>query len=187
MHTVHVFLSLYIIHVHACWYPCAEDKEELYGTRHQEAVKIFNALLSQENLADPIKQVQSVIQKCFDIQDLQSEVSYKDACMQLNTSKVLITVAFIVDSKFHKFAVLCAQSNVTNIRPPSLPLSPSPLSFPPSLPRYSSSWLSRQLVSQMRTLILLEFSLAGRPWLACAVPSSQREPSRDTSPCTPKS
>ena len=101
MHIVHVFLSLYIIHVHACWYPCAEDKEELYGTRHQEAVKIFNALLSQENLADPIKQVQSVIQKCFDIQDLQSEVSYKDACMQLNTSKVLITVAFIVDSKFH--------------------------------------------------------------------------------------
>ena len=51
-----------------------EEKEELYGTRHQEAVKIFNALLSQENLADPIKQVQSVIQKCFDIQDLQSEV-----------------------------------------------------------------------------------------------------------------
>ena len=55
-------------------FSCAEDKEELYGTRHQEAVKIFNALLSQENLADPIKQVQSVIQKCFDIQDLQSEV-----------------------------------------------------------------------------------------------------------------
>ena len=52
-----------------------EDKEDLYGTRHQEAVKIFNALLSQENLADPIKQVQSVIQKCFDIQDLQSEAS----------------------------------------------------------------------------------------------------------------
>ena len=52
----------------------AEEKEEQYGTRHQEAVKIFNALLSQENLADPIKQVQSVLQKCFDIQDLQSEV-----------------------------------------------------------------------------------------------------------------
>lgn len=52
-----------------------DEKEELYGTRHQEAVKIFNALLSQENLADPIKQVQSVLQKCFDIQDLQSEVT----------------------------------------------------------------------------------------------------------------
>ena len=57
--------------------PPTEDKDEQYGTRHQEAVKIFNALLSQENLADPIKQVQSVLQKCFDIQDLQSEVDDK--------------------------------------------------------------------------------------------------------------
>ena len=46
----------------------------VYGTRHQEAVKIFNALLSQESLADPIKQVQEVVQKCFDMEDLQSEV-----------------------------------------------------------------------------------------------------------------
>ena len=53
---------------------CAEEKEALYGTRHQEAVKIFNALLAQESLADPIKQVQEVVQKCFDIEDLQSEV-----------------------------------------------------------------------------------------------------------------
>ena len=52
----------------------AEDKEDRYGTRHHEAVKIFNALLSQDSLADPIKQVQEVIQKCFDMQDLQSEV-----------------------------------------------------------------------------------------------------------------
>ncbi len=54
---------------------CTEEKDELYGTRHQEAVKIFNALLSQDSLADPIKQVQEVIQKCFDMPDLQSEVS----------------------------------------------------------------------------------------------------------------
>ena len=53
----------------------SEDKEERYGTRHQEAVKIFNALLSQDSLADPIKQVQEVVQKCFDMQDLQSEVN----------------------------------------------------------------------------------------------------------------
>lgn len=66
-----------------------EEKEELYGTRHQEAVKIFNALLSQENLADPIKQVQSVIQKCFDVQDLQSEVRepmYFDHCSVKSTN-----------------------------------------------------------------------------------------------------
>ena len=51
------------------------EKEELYGTRHQEAVKIFNALLSQDSLADPIRQVQEVVEKCFDMQDLQSEAS----------------------------------------------------------------------------------------------------------------
>ena len=55
-------------------YVCAEEKAMVYGTRHQEAVKIFNALLSQESLADPIKQVQEVVQKCFDMEDLQSEV-----------------------------------------------------------------------------------------------------------------
>ena len=53
----------------------AEEKDALYGTRHQEAVKIFNALLAQESLADPIKQVQDILQKCFDIEDLQSEVT----------------------------------------------------------------------------------------------------------------
>ena len=52
----------------------SEEKEDRYGTRHQEAVKIFNALLSQDSMADPIKQVQEVVQKCFDMQDLQSEV-----------------------------------------------------------------------------------------------------------------
>ena len=51
-----------------------EEKMNIYGTRYQEAVKIFNALLAQESLADPIKQVQEVMQKCFDIEDLQSEV-----------------------------------------------------------------------------------------------------------------
>jgi len=57
--------------------PClviTEEKANMYGTRHLEAVKIFNALLAQESLADPIKQVQEVMQKCFDMGDLQSEV-----------------------------------------------------------------------------------------------------------------
>ena len=53
---------------------CAGEKEALYGTIHQEAVLIFNALLTQECLADPIKQIQEIVQKCFDIEDLQSEV-----------------------------------------------------------------------------------------------------------------
>ncbi len=55
-------------------YVFAEEKADLYATRHQEAVKIFNALLAQESLADPIKHVQEVVQKCFDMEDLQSEV-----------------------------------------------------------------------------------------------------------------
>jgi myosin X len=54
--------------------PLAPEKEELYSTRHGEAVKIFNSLLSQDSLADPIKQVQEILQKCFDMEDLQSEV-----------------------------------------------------------------------------------------------------------------
>ena len=53
---------------------CAAEKGELYSTRHGEAVKIFNSLLSQDSLADPIKQVQEILQKCFDMEDLQSEV-----------------------------------------------------------------------------------------------------------------
>ena len=53
---------------------CAAEKEQLYSTRHGEAVKIFNSLLSQDSLADPIKQVQEILQKCFDMEDLQSEV-----------------------------------------------------------------------------------------------------------------
>ena len=52
----------------------AEEKEDQYGTRHAEAVKIFNSLLSQDSLADPIKQVQEFLLKCFDMEDLQSEV-----------------------------------------------------------------------------------------------------------------
>ena len=54
--------------------PLVEEKDLEYGSRHQEAVKIFNALLSQETLADPIKLVQSILQTCFDIEDLQTEV-----------------------------------------------------------------------------------------------------------------
>lgn len=53
----------------------AEEKDVLYGSRYQEAVKIFNSLLSLESLADPIKEVRDILQKCFDIQDLQSEVN----------------------------------------------------------------------------------------------------------------
>ncbi len=53
----------------------AEEKDGLYGSRYQEAVKIFNSLLSLESLADPIKEVRDILQKCFDIQDLQSEVN----------------------------------------------------------------------------------------------------------------
>ena len=56
------------------FYIYAAEKEEQYSTRHGEAVKIFNSLLSQESLADPIKQVQEILQKCFDMEDLQSEV-----------------------------------------------------------------------------------------------------------------
>ena len=52
-------------------YTCAEENEALSGTRHQEAVKIFKALLAQESLADPINQVLVVMQKCFDTEDLQ--------------------------------------------------------------------------------------------------------------------
>ena len=52
-----------------------EEKEEQYSTRHGEAVKIFNSLLSQDSLADPIKQVQEILQKCVDMEDLQSEVN----------------------------------------------------------------------------------------------------------------
>ena len=44
-------------------YTCAEENEALSGTRHQEAVKIFKALLAQESLADPINQVLVVMQK----------------------------------------------------------------------------------------------------------------------------
>lgn len=56
------------------------EKDNLYGSRHQEAVKIFNALLSQETLADPIKLVQNILQTCFDIIDLQSEVQQLLCC-----------------------------------------------------------------------------------------------------------
>ena len=52
------------------------EKDSLYGSRHQEAVKIFNALLSQEIREDPIRLVQNILQTCFDIVDLQSEVQY---------------------------------------------------------------------------------------------------------------
>ncbi len=45
-----------------------------YGSRHQEAVKIFNGLLSQETLADPISLVRNILETCYDITDLQSEV-----------------------------------------------------------------------------------------------------------------
>ena len=51
-----------------------ENKDDEYGSRHQEAVKIFNALLSQETLADPIKVVQNILETCYDFEDLQSEV-----------------------------------------------------------------------------------------------------------------
>ncbi len=51
------------------------NKEETYGSRHQEAVKIFNGLLSQETLADPITLVRNILETCYDITDLQSEVS----------------------------------------------------------------------------------------------------------------
>ena len=54
----------------------AEENNALYGNRYQEAVKIFNSLLSLESLADPIKEVQDILQKCFDIEDLQSEVTH---------------------------------------------------------------------------------------------------------------
>ena len=66
--TVHVHVFLHDIFA-------IDKKDEEYGTRHQEAVKIFNALLSQETLADPIKVVQNILYTCFDIVDLQSEVS----------------------------------------------------------------------------------------------------------------
>lgn len=62
---LHHFLKIHI---------CAEEKDAAYGTRYQEAVKIFNSLLSLESLADPIKEVQDILQKCFDIEDLQAEV-----------------------------------------------------------------------------------------------------------------
>lgn len=55
-------------------YHFTEEKENLYGTRHSEAVKIFNTFLIQDSMADPVKQVQEILQKCIDIQDLQSEV-----------------------------------------------------------------------------------------------------------------
>ena len=63
--TLFFFLSFFLF---------SEEKDAIYGTRHQEAVKIFNALLAQDSLADPIKQVQDILQKCSDIEDLQSEV-----------------------------------------------------------------------------------------------------------------
>ena len=53
-----------------------EEKDAAYGNRYQEAVKIFNSLLSLESLADPIKEVLNILQKCMDIEDLQSEVQY---------------------------------------------------------------------------------------------------------------
>ena len=55
-------------------------------------MKIFNALLAQESLADPIRQVQDVVQKCFDIEDLQSEVHPSCAvCMFVCTYIVHVT------------------------------------------------------------------------------------------------
>lgn len=59
-------------------YHYTEEKDMEYGTRHQEAVKIFNNLLSQETLADPIKLVQNILSTCFNIADLQSEVRKED-------------------------------------------------------------------------------------------------------------
>ncbi len=71
-----LLLYLYIhTHTHMHTHTHSEDKDDVYGNRHQEAVKIFNALLAQDVTGDPIKLVQDILEKCFDIQDLQSEVS----------------------------------------------------------------------------------------------------------------
>lgn len=55
-------------------YHFTEEKEKLYGTCHSEAVKIFNTFLIQDSMVYPVKQVQEILQKCIDVQDLQSEV-----------------------------------------------------------------------------------------------------------------
>ena len=46
----------------------------MYGTFYQEAVKIFNTFLIQNSMTDLLKLVHNVLQTCFDIEDLQSEV-----------------------------------------------------------------------------------------------------------------
>ena len=65
----------------------------LYGTRYQEAVKIFNSLLSLESLADPIKEVRDILQKCSDIQDLQSEVN-ANLCNSLLSGQTLPSLPY---------------------------------------------------------------------------------------------
>ena len=86
----------------------------VYSTRQAEAVKIFNALLSQECIADPIKVVQTILTKCYDIVDLQSEVTLPTPLTHpLSYSSLPPPFLFSLPS-------------------PPLPLSPSPPSLLPS-------------------------------------------------------
>ena len=59
------------------------NKDMAYVSRHQEAVKIFNGLLSQETLADPISLVRNILETCYDITDLQSEVGVSFGIIKL--------------------------------------------------------------------------------------------------------
>jgi len=45
-----------------------------YGTFHEEAVRVFNSLLEQESIADPIPVIQGILQTCQDLKPLRDEV-----------------------------------------------------------------------------------------------------------------
>ena len=50
------------------------SKAREYDTLHAEAVNAFNTLLNHELLSDPIQITQSVINTCYDVEDLRSEI-----------------------------------------------------------------------------------------------------------------
>ena len=72
--TLPFILSLFSTLLKHLLFHFTEEKEKLYGTRHSEAVKIFNTFLCQDSMTYPVKQIQEILQKCIDIQDLQPEV-----------------------------------------------------------------------------------------------------------------
>ena len=185
--TLPFILSLFSTLLKHLLFHFTEEKEKLYGTRHSEAVKIFNTFLCQDSMTYPVKQIQEILQKCIDIQDLQPEVGVC-VCVCVHVCPLLPPFTFL----FHP---LTLSSFSLSFPFPHFPLlfPPAAIFFSPSTHspcppfRCSASWLNRQLGSLWRRWIPPECSPAGRHWPACAAPSFLRGQSRVTSPCTSKS